>query len=64
MVIVWDWPLAKHITDNDISVVFENEDESIKYLGKEILVLKVREEGNYNFQTYKWYGSKHTMELN
>ena len=54
----------KYITDNNISVVFENEDESMKYLGKEILVLKVREEFNYNFKTYKWYGSKHTMELN
>jgi hypothetical protein len=53
----------KYIIDNDISVVFENEDESMKNLGKEILVLKVREEGNYNFQTYKWYGDQNTVEM-
>ena len=58
------------ITDNkqdyikkNISVVFENEDESMKTLGPDILVLKVREEGNYNFQTYKWYGDQNTVEI-
>ena len=58
------------ITDNkqdyikkNISVVFENEDESMKTLGPDILVLKVREEGNYNFQTYKWYGDRNTVEI-
>ena len=45
------------------SVVFENEDESFNSLGKEILVLKVREEGNYNYKTYKWYANKHTVEM-
>ena len=53
----------KYIKDNNISVVFENEDESIKNLGKKILVLKVREEGNYNFKTYMWYANKHTVEM-
>ena len=53
----------KYIIDNDISVVFENVDENMRNLGKEILVLKVREEGNYNFQTYKWYASMQNMEL-
>ena len=53
----------KYIIDNDISVVFENEDESMRNLGKEILVLKVREEGNYNFTTYKWYGDPNTVEM-
>jgi hypothetical protein len=53
----------KHIIDNNISVVFENEDESFKNLEKDILVLKVREEGNYNYETYKWYADKNTMEL-
>ena len=47
----------------NISVVFENEDESMKTLGPDILVLKVREEGNYNFQTYKWYGDQNTVEI-
>ena len=53
----------QYIKDNNISVVFENEDERIKNLGKEILVLKVREDGNYNFQTYRWYASKDTTEM-
>ena len=53
----------KHIIDNNISVVFENEDESFKNLEKDILVLKVREEMNYNFETYKWYADKNTMEM-
>jgi hypothetical protein len=53
----------KYILENDISVVFENEDESMRNLGKEILVLKVREEGNYNFTTYKWYGAPNTVEM-
>ena len=53
----------KYIRDHNISVVFENEDERFKNLGKDILVLKVREEGNYNFKTFRWYGDKNTMEL-
>ena len=53
----------KYITDNNITVVFENEDESFNSLGPDILVLKVREEGNYNFKTYKWYANKQTAEM-
>ena len=53
----------QYIKDNNILVVFENEDESMRGLGKEILVLKVREEGNYNFKTYKWYTSKQVVEM-
>ena len=53
----------QYIKDNNISVVFENEDESFKNLGEEILVLKVREDGNYDFQTYRWYGSKQNVEM-
>lgn len=43
--------------------MFENEDESFQSLGPDILVLKVREEGNYNYKTGRWYGSKQTMEM-
>jgi uncharacterized HAD superfamily protein len=53
----------EYIKNNNISVVFENEDESFKNLGKDILVLKVREEGNYNFTTYKWYGDQNIVEM-
>ena len=53
----------EYIKSHNISVVFENEDESFKSLGSDILVLKVREEGNYNFKTGRWYGSKQTVEM-
>ena len=53
----------KYIIDNKISVVFENEDESFKYLGNEILVLKAREDQNYNYKTGCWIGSKKTVEM-
>ena len=52
-----------YIKSHNISVVFENEDESFNSLGKEILVLKVREEGNYNYKTGCWYGSADTVEM-
>ena len=51
------------IKNNNITVFFENEDEMFQNLGKEILVLKVREEGNYNFKTGRWYGSSKTVEM-
>jgi hypothetical protein len=53
----------EYIRDNNILVVIENEDESFKNLGKNILVLKVREEGNYNYKTGHWIGSKNTVKM-
>ena len=52
-----------YIKNNDISVVFENEDESFKDLGQDILVLKAREKGNYNYMSGRWYGSVDTVEM-
>ena len=54
---------AEFIISNDISVVFENEDEQMKKLGREILVLKAKEEGNYNYKKDLWIGSKNTVEM-
>jgi len=53
----------EYIKSHNISVVFENEDESFKSLEPDILVLKVREGGNYNYKTGRWYGSKQTVEM-
>ena len=47
------------ILENGIDIVFENEDEQFQDLPKSVLVLKVREEGNFDFQRGKWiYGRK------
>ena len=54
---------ADYIKKNNIKVVFENEDEPIQNLGKDILVMKVREDGNYNYRTGCWIGSRKTVEM-
>lgn len=54
---------ADYIQKNNISVVIDNEDEYIQGLGKDVLVLKAREEGNYNYNTHKWYGDRNTVEM-
>ena len=54
---------AGYIRDRNIKIFYENEDEMFQTLGKDILVLKVREEGNYNYKTGRWYGSKKTVEM-
>ncbi len=52
-----------YISDNDISVVFENEDESFLELGEEVTVFKIREEFNFSFSAKKWIGSKKTTKM-
>ncbi|MBN2286882.1 MAG: hypothetical protein JXI43_10575 [Tissierellales bacterium] len=54
---------ADYIKKHRISVVFENEDEYFQSLGPDILVLKVRERGNYNYMSGRWYGDRNTVEL-
>ena len=53
----------KHIPSGAELLSFENEDENCQNLGKEILVLKVREEGNYEYKTGRWIGSKNTVKM-
>ena len=53
----------EYIKKNHISVVIDNEDEYIQGLGKDVLVLKAREEGNYNYNTHKWYGDRNIVEM-
>ena len=48
------------ILENGIQVVFENEDEQFHDLPKSVLVLKVREPGNFDFEKGKWIYDKRT----
>ena len=54
---------ADYVKKHHISVVFENEDEYFQSLGPDVLVLKVRERGNYNYFSGRWYGSADTVEM-
>ena len=52
------------ILENGIHCFVENEDEQFQYLPKSVLVLKVREPGNFDFKTGKWiYGRKTGYEI-
>ena len=51
------------IKDKGITVFYDNEDENFQSLGPDILVFKAREEGNYNYMSGRWYGSKETVEM-
>ncbi len=54
---------AEYIKNNDISVVFENEDECLLQLPQKITVFKIREDGNFSFVEKKWIGSKNTTKM-
>ena len=50
---------AKYIIENNIELLIENTDEYFQNLPASVCVLKVREDGNFNFHTGKWiYGDK------
>ena len=53
---------AEFITDNNITVFFENQDNYIQELKlNEALVFKIRESGNW--EDGKWLGSKKTTKM-
>ena len=54
---------AQYIRDNHITIYFENEDEYFLELGEEVVVFKIREDGNFSFAEKKWYGSKNTTKM-
>ena len=54
---------ASYILKNNIQFLFEDTDEYLLTLPDSVLVFKVREEGNFNFNTHKWVGSKKTVEM-
>ena len=54
---------ASYILKNNITVLFEDTDEYFQHLLESVLVFKIREDGNFNFTTHKWIGSKKTTEM-
>ena len=54
---------AEFISDNGITIFFENEDEYFLELGEEVVVFKIRESGNYSFAERKWITSKRNSIL-
>ena len=53
----------KYIKDNNISVFVDDTDENFKGLGPEICCLKIREEGNYDFNSHRWVYSDNTGQI-
>ena len=51
---------AEFIISNGISFFIDNQDEFFQGLGPEVCCLKVREEMNYCFDTYRWYFDEKT----
>ena len=48
-----------YIMDNDITVFVDDTDEVFQKLPKSVIVFKLREPGNFNFDQHKWvYGNK------
>ncbi|MFW6015285.1 MAG: hypothetical protein ACOCRK_02545 [bacterium] len=50
----------KAIEDNNIQILFEDTDEYFQGIGDDVLVFKIREHGNYDFNDYKWVYSNKT----
>lgn len=45
---------AKYIKENRITILFESGDEYFLELGEEVLVFKIRGDGNFDFSARKW----------
>ncbi|MHC4131282.1 MAG: hypothetical protein ACYSSP_12030 [Planctomycetota bacterium] len=54
---------AEFIQEQGVQIFFENEDEYFLELGEEVVVFKIREEGNFDFEKKKWIGSKKTVKI-
>ena len=54
---------ASYILKNNITIFFEDTDEYFQHLPESVLVFKIREDGNFNFQNHKWIGSRKTTEM-
>ena len=54
---------AEYIRNNNINIFFENSDEEFLELGEEVVVFKIREEGNFSFSEKKWIGNKKTIKM-
>ena len=54
---------AEYIKEHGINIFFENQDEQFLELGKEVVVFKIRESGNFDFSEKKWIGGKRTTRM-
>ena len=53
----------KVVKENGIVLFIDNEDENFQGVGPEVCCLKIREEGNYCFRTYRWVADRRTVKL-
>ena len=54
---------AEFIRQQGITIFFENSDEYFLELGEEVVVFKIREDGNFSFAEKKWIGNNHTTKM-
>ncbi len=54
---------ARAVKDNSITVFADDTDENHLDMPEEVLVLKVREPGNFDFAEKKWIGSNKTTKM-
>ena len=54
---------AEYIRENNITVFFENTDETFLEIGADVVVFKIREEMNFSFAERKWIGNKNTTKM-
>lgn len=62
-IIISQFDKSKAITENDIDVYFDDQDEMIKNIDSKVTVLKIRNEGNFDYNNKKWLYSKDTGKL-
>ena len=61
--IVITYKKAEYIKDNNITIFFENQDESFLELGEEVVVFKIRENMNFDYQSHRWIGNAKTTKI-
>lgn len=54
---------AEYILKNGVEILFEDTDEYFLELPESVTVFKIREDGNFNYNTHKWFGSSKTVVL-
>lgn len=55
---------AGYILKNGIQFLFEDTDEYFLEIPETVTVFKIREDGNFNFETHKWTSSYKNTEIN
>lgn len=55
---------AGYILKNGIQFLFEDTDEYFLEIPETVTVFKIREDGNFNFETHKWTSSYKNTEMN